>query len=210
MRSSPPPIAMNGMYRRQRHIYDATRKWYLDRARPVDRRCFGRVATTRSSKSGAAPARKPGSGRPASIRARASSGSICVDGKCSHPRFRAIDQSGLSSRVRVAHADATAFLISVALFQRPRFERITIVLLYFDDSGRGATCWRPRSRCSRRAGNCISFDFGRQERLPSSCRAALRAWLKLFGGLAARRIGDGSRHVVRPGGREPDRRAALS
>jgi len=167
---------MNGMYRRQRHIYDATRKWYLiGRDRLIDE--------LRPRRDDAILEIGCGTGRNLVLAARKYPGAcffgIDVSTEMLTSAIRAIDQSGLSSRVRVAHADATAF-DSVALFQRPRFERITMSYCISM-----IPAWRDvlETAISLLApgGKLHIVDFGRQERLPSSCRAALRAWLKLFG-----------------------------
>src|ERR1700761_377914 len=113
---------MDRMYRRQRHIYDATRKFYL----------LGRDATI------AELAPSPGAGV---LEIGCGTGRNLVQIARRYPQAQvfgldvssemlvsaraSIERAGLASRIRVAQADATNF-DAAALFGRPNFERVVI------------------------------------------------------------------------------------
>jgi S-adenosylmethionine-diacylgycerolhomoserine-N-methlytransferase len=167
---------MNGMYRHQRHIYDATRKWYLiGRDRLID--------DLRPGHGDAILEIGCGTGRNLVLAARrypdARLFGIDVSTEMLTSAIRAIDLSGLSPRVRVAHADATKF-DSAALFRRPRFERIMMSYCLSMIPAWGDVLETAISLLAP-GGRLHIVDFGCQEGLPRSCRTALRAWLKLFG-----------------------------
>jgi S-adenosylmethionine-diacylgycerolhomoserine-N-methlytransferase len=90
----------------------------------------------------------------------------------------AISRAGLSSRIQVAHADATR-LDTAGLFRRSQFERIFISysLSMIPD-------WRSAFVNAFRhlapGGELRIVDFGGQEGLPHLFRATLRRWLALF------------------------------
>ena len=113
---------MNRIYRRQRHIYDLTRKYYL----------LGRDQLIDGLDAGAGTrARDRLRHRPQPDRGGAalSAGAFLrhrrVDRDARPPPIEAIARAGLSSRVRVAHADAAAF-DPAPLFGRRAFDRIFI------------------------------------------------------------------------------------
>lgn len=167
--------AMDRMYRHQRHIYDATRKYYLlgrdlliDRLRPDPGDCVLEIGC--------------GTGRNLIRAAR----------QYPHARFYGIDissemlttareqiaRAGLSSRVQVAQADATLFdterLFGIALFQRV-FMSYTLSII-----PRWRAVLEQATASLTPAGQMLVVDFGGQEGLPTWFRPLLVRWLALF------------------------------
>jgi S-adenosylmethionine-diacylgycerolhomoserine-N-methlytransferase len=166
---------MNRMYRRQRHIYDATRRYYL----------LGRDRLIEGLKP------RPGAnvleigcgtGRNLVVAARLYPGArfygIDVSTEMLTSAISAISRHELSHRIRVAHADATAFdpqalfgvaalddvMISYSLSMIPQWRRVL---------QQAASRLKP-------GGRLHIVDFGNQERLPEMARALLRRWLAMF------------------------------
>jgi len=166
---------MNRIYRRQRHVYDATRKYYLlgrDRLiAGLDAR-DGHVVLEIGC----------GTGRNLILAAERFPGArfcgIDVSTEMLHTAIEAIGRAGLASRIKVAHADATAF-DPVALFGTARFDRI-----FVSYSLSMIPRWQDvlESACARLApgGELHVVDFGAQAGLPRWFRALLRRWLALF------------------------------
>ena len=173
--TSAPTAMMNRIYRRQRHIYDLTRKYYL----------LGRdslIAELRPNRGARVLEIGCGTGR----------NLICAAHRYPDARFFGIDVStemlttaieaiaraGLSSRVRVAHADATAF-DAQRLFGTTQFERV-----FISYSLSMIPAWRDvlDSATAQLApgGELHIVDFGGQSRLPRWFRGTLRRWLALF------------------------------
>jgi S-adenosylmethionine-diacylgycerolhomoserine-N-methlytransferase len=171
----PAAELMNRTYRRQRHVYNFTRKYYL----------LGRdsmIATLNPPDGGCVVEIGCGTGRNLIVAAR----------KFPHARFFGIDVStemltsaiaaiaraGLTSQVRVAHGDATAF-DPKRLFGIPEFDHVMISysLSMIPDwrhvLGAAAARLKP-------GGRLHVVDFGRQERLPAIARTLLRQWLAMF------------------------------
>jgi S-adenosylmethionine-diacylgycerolhomoserine-N-methlytransferase len=166
---------MNRIYRHQRHIYDATRKYYLlgrdlliARLAPLPGQSVLEIGC--------------GTGR-----------NLILASQCyPQARFFGIDVStemltsaneqiaraGLSSQVRVAHADATAF-DPQTLFGEASFDRI-----FISYSLSMIPAWRAvlDGAVARLApgGELHIVDFGGQDGLPRWFRNALRRWLALF------------------------------
>jgi S-adenosylmethionine-diacylgycerolhomoserine-N-methlytransferase len=166
---------MNGIYRRQRHIYDLTRRWFL----------LGRnrlIADLVPEPGHAVLEIGCGTGRNLILAAR----------RYPHARFFGIDVStdmltsaidsiqraGLESRVRVAHADATAFHPK-AVFDLARFDRIMISYSLSMIPGWHGVLDVALALLAK-GGRLAIVDFGGQERLPATFRALLHAWLALF------------------------------
>lgn len=167
--------AMNAIYRHQRHIYDATRKYYL----------LGRdrlIAGLDPAPGAAVLEVACGTGRNlvhAANRYRDARlfGFDISEEMLTQARGN-IDRAGLSGRIALAQGDATAF-DPQAMFGTDRFDRIFISysLSMIPD-------WRlALAKAMQRLAPCGSLhvvDFGQQERLPRWFRAALRAWLAKF------------------------------
>src|SRR5580692_1779653 len=166
---------MNRMYRWQRHIYDATRRYYL----------LGRNQLI----SGLRPAAGAnvleigcGTGRNLVLAARRHPETrffgIDVSTEMLTSAVSAVSRRGLTNRIRVAHGDATAFNPE-ALFKVAAFDHVMISysLSMISD-------WRRvlRTAASRikPGGQLHIVDFGRQERLPGILRTLLLRWLMLF------------------------------
>ena len=166
---------MNRMYRRQRHFYDLTRRYYLlgrdqliDDLRPADGATVLEIGC--------------GTGR----------NLICAARRYPDARFFGIDVStemltsaiagisrrDLSNRIRVAHGDGTAF-DSRALFGVAAFDDIMISysLSMIPD-------WRGVLQAAvghlKPGGRLHIVDFGRQEGLPDLVRTLLMRWLAMF------------------------------
>jgi S-adenosylmethionine-diacylgycerolhomoserine-N-methlytransferase len=168
-------ISMDRIYRRQRHVYDFTRRYYL----------LGRDLLIRRLN----PANGDqvleigcGTGRNLIAAARRYRGAqflgIDISREMLKSSDRAIAQANLRSRIRVALADAADFNPG-ALFGRPKFTRIFISysLSMIPDWPRvldGAM------QLLADGGELHIVDFGNQERFPRWFRNGLRKWLALF------------------------------
>jgi S-adenosylmethionine-diacylgycerolhomoserine-N-methlytransferase len=166
---------MNRVYRRQRHIYDLTRRWFL-----LGRN--GLIADLQPSPGDAVLEIGCGTGRNLIVAARrypdARFFGIDVSTDMLSSAIEAIERAGLASRVRVAHADATAFHPGL-VFGKQRFERIMISYSLSMIPG-WHTALDVALALLAKGGKLTIVDFGRQERLPAAFRAVLRAWLALF------------------------------
>jgi S-adenosylmethionine-diacylgycerolhomoserine-N-methlytransferase len=166
---------MNRMYRRQRHIYDGTRRYYL----------LGRdqmISGLRPDAGASVLEIGCGTGRNLVLAARLYPGArffgIDVSTEMLTSAIAAIARAGLTSQVRVAHGDATAF-DPKRLFGIPEFDHVMISysLSMIPDWRRvlGAAAARLKP-----GGRLHVVDFGRQERLPAIARTLLRQWLAMF------------------------------
>jgi S-adenosylmethionine-diacylgycerolhomoserine-N-methlytransferase len=166
---------MNRMYRRQRHIYNATRRYYL----------LGRdrlIAGLRPEAGASVLEIGCGTGRNLVLAARlhrkARFFGIDVSTEMLTSAISAISRCGLTDRIRVAHGDGTAFnperlfgirsfdqvLISYSLSMIPDWHRVLHAAVSHLKPG----------------GRLHIVDFGDQGRLPAIARALLRRWLALF------------------------------
>jgi len=166
---------MNRMYRRQRHIYDGTRRYYL----------LGRdqlIAHLLPAAGASVLEIGCGTGRnlvhAAGLYPDARFFGIDVSTEMLTSAIAAISRHGQSNRIRVAHGDATAFdpqvLFSVAAFDHVM---ISYSLSMIPD-------WRRVLEVAvgrlKPGGRLHIVDFGNQERLPDIARALLLRWLALF------------------------------
>ncbi len=166
---------MNRMYRRQRHIYNATRRYCL----------LGRdrlIVGLRPEAGASVLEIGCGTGRNLVLAARLNPGTrffgIDVSTEMLTSAISAISRRGMTDRIRVAHGDGTAFnparlfgirsfdhvLISYSLSMIPDWRRVLQA---------AASHLKP-------GGRLHIVDFGDQERLPAVARALLRRWLALF------------------------------
>jgi|ERR1700686_4620619 S-adenosylmethionine-diacylgycerolhomoserine-N-methlytransferase len=166
---------MNRMYRRQRHIYDGTRRYYL----------LGRDRLI----SGLQPA--PGSnvleigcgtGRnlvlAAGLYPEARFFGIDVSTEMLTSAISAVSRRGMTGRVRVAHGDGTGFDPRL-LFGLPSFDHVMISYsLSMIPDWRGVL--HAAARRLTAGGRLHVVDFGNQERLPATARALLLRWLRIF------------------------------
>jgi S-adenosylmethionine-diacylgycerolhomoserine-N-methlytransferase len=166
---------MDRMYRRQRHIYDLSRKYYLvgrdeaiARLEPRDGDKVLEIGC--------------GTGRNLILAARTYPGALCfgidLSTEMLETATRAISRAGLASRIRVAPGDATQF-DPVALFGTNQFDRIFIsyslsmIPPWQSVVDKAMTHLAP-------GGELRIVDFGGQERLPAIFRRLLWRWLRAF------------------------------
>jgi S-adenosylmethionine-diacylgycerolhomoserine-N-methlytransferase len=166
---------MNRMYRWQRHIYDATRRYYL----------LGRdrlIAGLRPAAGQSVLEIGCGTGRNLVLAARLYSDArffgIDVSTEMLASATTAISQRGLTHRILVAHGDGTAFEPQ-ALFGVQSFDHVFVSysLSMIPD-------WRRVLETAAShlgpGGRLHIVDFGNQERLPGLVRALLLRWLAIF------------------------------
>ena len=168
-------LHMDRIYRRQRHIYDLTRKYYL----------LGRDALIRELDPAARQSvLEVGCGTGRNL--------ICAARRYPHARFFGLDVSpamlataraniaraGLTDRITLAEGDATNFDAG-ALFGEAGFDRIFLsYTLSMIPDWQGAL----REAAGKLApnGRLTIVDFGQQEGLPRAFRTMLLAWLAKF------------------------------
>jgi S-adenosylmethionine-diacylgycerolhomoserine-N-methlytransferase len=173
--SSEATDRMNRMYRWQRHIYDGTRRYYL----------LGRdqmIANLKPAAGANVLEIGCGTGRNLILAARkfpeARWFGIDVSTEMLTSAIASVSRRGLSSRIRVAHGDATAFDPQV-LFSVPAFEHVMIS--YSLSMIPNWTAVLEAAICRLKPGGRLHIvDFGQQERLPGTARALLLRWLTLF------------------------------
>lgn len=166
---------MDRMYRWQRHIYDATRKFYL-----LGR--DGLVAELKPPPGAAVLEIGCGTGRNLIRIARAYPQARCYGLDVSAEMLRTARQqvarAGLSDRITLVQADATGF-DPQALFGRAGFERVVIsYALSMIPPWRAALA--EALRVVAPGGALHIVDFGDQADLPAPFRALLNRWLALF------------------------------
>ncbi|MFT3989532.1 class I SAM-dependent methyltransferase [Aestuariivirga sp.] len=167
--------AMDRMYRGQRHIYDASRRYYL----------LGRdrlIASLKPPAVGTVLEIGCGTGRNLIHAARRYPGcvfyGIDISSEMLKTASAAVAQAGLSSRITLAQGDATAF-DARSLLGRSRFDRI-----YFSYTLSMIPPWQSALAHAMglvgEEGELHLVDFGQCEGLPATARAALFRWLALF------------------------------
>ncbi len=167
--------AMDRIYRRQRHVYDLTRKYYL----------LGRDELIAGLAAG--PGARVlevgcGTGRNLILAARrfpsAHFTGIDISTEMLATARANVARAGLSDRITLAEGDATAF-DAAALSDGTGFDRVFLsyTLSMIPDwqaaLSQGARALAPGGRLDL-------VDFGQQERLPAPFRRALFAWLARF------------------------------
>jgi len=166
---------MNRMYRRQRHIYNGTRRYYL----------LGRdqmIANLQPAAGAGVLEIGCGTGRNLILAARqhpdARFFGIDVSTHMLTSAISAISRRGLTGRIRVAHGDGTAFNPQV-LFGTPSFDEVMISysLSMIPDWSR---VLEAAFRHLKPGGRLHIVDFGTFERLPGIVRALLLRWLAMF------------------------------
>jgi S-adenosylmethionine-diacylgycerolhomoserine-N-methlytransferase len=166
---------MDRIYTSQRHIYDATRKFYL-----LGR--DGLIADLRPKPQATVLEVGCGTARNLIAVARRYPGVTCYGLDVSQAMLatarRSVARAGLTSRIHLAEADATAF-DPQALFGVTRFDRVLISY--------ALSMIPPWQDVLRHAGEVLApggslhiVDFGDQRRLPSAFKRALDAWLARF------------------------------
>ena len=166
---------MNRMYRRQRHIYDGTRRYYLlgrdqliENLRPEACASVLEIGCGTGRNLVQAAQRFPG----------AKLFGIDVSTEMLTSAIASISRRGLSSRIRVAHGDATGFDPQL-LFGVPAFDHVMVSY-----SLSMIPAWTRVIEFAlshlKPGGRLHIVDFGQQERLPGIARALLLRWLKMF------------------------------
>ncbi len=166
---------MDGIYRRQRHVYDLTRKYYL----------LGRDQLIRGldvPTDGTALELGCGTGRNLVQAALAYPDArffgLDISAAMLETAATALAREGLSGRVALGHDDASGF-DAAKLFGQAQFDRVFIsyalsmIPEWQRTIGAALDALKPN-------GSLHIVDFGRQERLPGLFKAALRAWLGKF------------------------------
>lgn len=168
-------LSMERMYRMQRHIYDATRAYYLlgrddliNRLSPPDGGSILEIGCGTGRNLVQAQRRFP----------RCSFFGIDISEEMLKTACETISRRGLQESIRLAQADATAFDPAKAL-GHSSFDRI-----YFSYTLSMIPDWQ--TALARAAdllapeGQLHIVDFGRCEGLPAAARRGLHAWLKAF------------------------------
>ena len=190
---------MNRMYRWQRYIYDATRRYYLlgrdqliDNIKPAANASVLEIGC--------------GTGRNLVHAARkypqAIFYGIDVSTEMLTTAISAIDRSNLNGRVRVAHGDATAF-DPAALFGVKAFDHVMISYSLSMIPDWHAVLDNAVARLTP-GGQLHIVDFGRQERLPQIARVVLLRWLALFDVTPRRSLQDALKAIAARSGASLD------
>lgn len=166
---------MDRMYRMTRHIYDASRKYYL-----LGR--DGLLADLDLTGPGAVLDVGCGTGRnliaAAALYPRARLYGIDISEMMLEKARAEIEAAGLSGRIVLARADASKFSAR-DLFDVERFDRV-----FFSYTLSMIPDWRGALRCGADTlspdGRLSVVDFGAFERLPGFVRASMRNWLDRF------------------------------
>ncbi|MBS0242351.1 MAG: class I SAM-dependent methyltransferase [Proteobacteria bacterium] len=166
---------LDNTYRLQRHIYDATREYFL-----LGR--DGLIERLAPPKHGHVLEIGCGTARNLLLAARcypaAQFYGIDLSQMMLETASRKLETSSMRERIRMAHGDATSFEAQ-ALFGRMYFERI-----FFSYSLSMIPRWRDAihhaSRFLALGGEMHIVDFGPGDRLPRLANRALRGWLARF------------------------------
>jgi S-adenosylmethionine-diacylgycerolhomoserine-N-methlytransferase len=166
---------MDGVYRRQRHIYDLTRKYYLlGRDRLLENLDVPPEGTVLEIGCG--------TGRNMVLASRlypeARLFGFDISAEMLRSAASSLTKEGIAPRTRLAEGDATDF-DPLQLFGQARFDRVFIsyalsMIPGWERSiGEALQCLAP-------GGSLHIVDFGSQERQPPWFRSLLRAWLAKF------------------------------
>lgn len=173
--NAPAATLMDAMYRHQRHIYDASRKFYL----------LGRdemIAGLEPPPGGTILEIGCGTGRNLIRIAQLYPGRAChgldVSAEMLATARQAVARAGLEGRIRLAQADATSFDPG-ALFGRAQFDRIAISYALSMIPPWREVIGQALQRLAP-GGSLHIVDFGDQAGLPGPFKTALRRWLALF------------------------------
>lgn len=166
---------MNRMYRRQRHFYDSTRRYYL----------LGRdqlIADLRPEAGATVLEIGCGTGRnlilAAGMYPQARFFGIDVSTEMLTSAISGISRHGLEDRIRVAHGDATA-LEPHPLLGTERFDHVLICYSLSMIPNWRRVLERAVSRL-KPGGRLHIVDFGSQKQMPTLARTLLLRWLSLF------------------------------
>ncbi|NIJ16642.1 class I SAM-dependent methyltransferase [Sphingobium vermicomposti] len=166
---------MDSVYRRQRHIYDLSRKYYL----------LGRddlIAELAPPAGGAVLEIGCGTGRNLIAVGRAWPQArlygVDISEVMLETARKAVAKAGMADRVVLVQGDACGF-DAAALFGRQAFERVFIsYALSMIPNWESAL--RQAAQCVAHGGRLEVVDFGQQEGLPALWKQALFGWLAKF------------------------------
>jgi S-adenosylmethionine-diacylgycerolhomoserine-N-methlytransferase len=171
----PHGAAMDRIYRRQRHFYDLTRKYYL----------LGRDELITGLDAG--PGERVlevgcGTGRNLIVAARrfplARFAGFDISAEMLATARRNVARAGLADRITLHQADATNF-DAAALSDGALFDRVFLsYTLSMIPDWQGALAQAARALAP--GGRLDLVDFGQQEGLPAAFRTGLFAWLDRF------------------------------
>jgi S-adenosylmethionine-diacylgycerolhomoserine-N-methlytransferase len=166
---------MDSIYRRQRHIYDLSRKYYL-----LGR--DGLIADLAPPRGGAVLEIGCGTGRNLIAVGKAWPQArlfgVDISEAMLETARKAVAKAGMADRVVLAQGDACAFDAGM-LFGRESFERVFIsYALSMIPNWECALA--QAARCVAPAGKLEVVDFGQQEGLPVFWKRALFGWLARF------------------------------
>jgi S-adenosylmethionine-diacylgycerolhomoserine-N-methlytransferase len=165
---------MDGIYRHQRYIYDATRKFYL----------LGRDRMVNGLQPGMGTVLEVGcgTGRNLILAAQQYPAARFYGFDISHMMLETartnIARAGLSERITLAQGDAAAFS-GEALFGVPKFDRVYISYAVSMIPPWQAACAQALAAV-KPGGSLHIVDFGQQSRLPSWFKVGLHGWLAKF------------------------------
>lgn len=174
-RSADAADLMDLMYRRQRHVYDATRKFYLlGRDRLIDQLAPPPGATVLEIGCGTGRNLIRAARRYPSIRAFG----VDISNEMLTTARGQIARAGLEGRIMVAQADAANFdaktCLGVGAFDRIFISyALSMIPPWRETLEHAGALLAPE-------GSLHIVDFGDQKALPRSFRRALRIWLGLF------------------------------
>jgi S-adenosylmethionine-diacylgycerolhomoserine-N-methlytransferase len=174
-RTANQAALMDGVYRHQRHLYDATRKFYL----------FGRdrmLAGLDVPPGGTVLELGCGTGRNLLLAAHryrdARYFGLDISSEMLTSALKGVTRHGLSERIKLAQGDATRF-DAEALFGCATFDRV-----FISYSLSMIPAWEKTidaALAMLRPGTSLHIvDFGQQESLPRWFRVGLRNWLAKF------------------------------
>lgn len=166
---------MDRNYRFQRHVYDATRKYYLLGRDPM-------IAGLDVPADGTILEIGCGTGRNLLLVGRRYPGArlfgLDISAAMLETAAHTIDRDGLTARARLARADATGF-DAMPLFGLRTFDRVYLSYALSMIPG-----WQRAVECGLAAlaphGSLHVVEFGQQRRLPGWFRAGLHAWLRHY------------------------------
>ena len=166
---------MDRIYRRQRHVYDVTRKYFLlGRDELIER--LAPPADGRVLEIGCGTARNLIAA--ARVGRRRTCSASTSRARCLNTARQIVGRAELAHRIVLALADATTFdpawLFGVPCFSRIFFSYSLSMIPGWQDALIEAISWLPPE------GELHVVDFGGQERLPAWFRAGLRQWLARF------------------------------
>ncbi len=182
---------MDRIYRHQRYIYDATRRYYL----------FGRnemLAALAPSEHGSVLEIGCGTARNLALAARrypnARLYGVDVSAEMLKTAVQLLRTRGLDGRIRLAEGDATDFS-GAELFGVPAFDRIFVSYALSMIPDWEAVIARAADQLAP-GGALHIVDFGSMERMPAPGRRALEAWLRRFSVTPRRDLDAAARRIA--------------